>query len=65
MEIQKELLGIKKISNLNNISIFNAEKIEDKKEAILKLMEDNNKIGKTEINLLNILKRKIKRDDSI
>ena len=62
MEIQKELLGIKKISNLNNINIFNDEKIEDKKEAILKLMEDNNKIGKTEIN---ILKRKIKRDDSI
>ena len=56
IEIQKILLGIKKI---NDIKLFNNnEKIEDKKEAILKIFDDNKK----EIKLLN---HKIKRNKDI
>ena len=57
IEIQKVLLGIKKN---NNINIYN-EKIEDKKEAILKIFDDK----KYEKDNINLLKRKIKRRDDI
>ena len=57
IEIQKVLLGIKKN---NNINIYN-EKIEDKKEAILKFFDDK----KYEKDNINLLKRKIKRSDDI
>jgi hypothetical protein len=57
IEIQKVLLGIKKN---NNINIYN-EKIEDKKEAILKIFDDK----KYEKDNINLLKRKIKRSDDI
>ena len=57
MEIQKELLGIKKLINKN---IIINEKIEDHKEAILKVVE-NNSNKKLEINFLN---KKIKRNDN-
>ena len=59
IEIQKELLGIKKI---NNINFFNNEKLEDKKENFLKLIEDEKEIEKDNITLLN---RKTKRNEDI
>lgn len=58
-EILKELLGIKKI---NHNFIFNHNiKFEEKKDDILRIIDDNEQ-GKTDINLL---KRKIKRDENI
>ena len=61
MEMQKELLGINKITNFSNINIFKNDNIEDKKEAILKLIEDK----KETKHDYNLLKRKIKRNDNI
>ena len=57
MEIQKELLGIKKIINKNIVN--NNEKTEEQKEAILKVIDNN--IDKKEKNFLN---KKIKRNDN-
>ena len=50
IEILKELLGIK--INIQNNGNFINDKIEDKKEGILKIIEDK-EIEKEEINLLN------------
>ena len=58
-EILKELLGIKKINH--NFIFNNNIKFEEKKDDILRIIDDNEQ-GKTDINLL---KRKIKRDENI
>ena len=47
LEIQKELLGIKKYNNMN---IFNNEKKEMKKETVIKLIEKKKELDKTDNN---------------
>ena len=67
MEIQKELLGIKSI-NINYINIFNEKnKNKDKKEEILKIINDYNKdIDKNDNNKeINFLNHKKKRNIDI
>ena len=59
-EILKELLGVKKVKN--EMIVDNNENMEDKKEAILKIIDDNKEPEKKEHNLL---KRKTKRSENI